>query len=66
MINIDNKFDIGQTVYLKTDTEQIKRMVTGFTVTKNDLIYEVSCGTIVSKHYDYEMSEEVNVLNTLA
>lgn len=62
MINIDNKFDIGQIVYLKTDPEQMKRMITAFTVTKSDLIYEVSCGANVSKHYDYEMSEEVNVL----
>lgn len=66
MINIDNKFDFGQIVYLKTDKEQSARMVTAISISKGDLLYELSCGTTVSKHYDFEITEEINVLQTLA
>lgn len=55
---IDNKFDFGQEVYLKTDPEQLKRIVTQFSVTKNGIVYELSFGAIVSPHYDFEISTE--------
>lgn len=65
MINIDNKFDIGQIVYLRTDKEQLPRIITEIVVTKGELIYGVYAGTIYSKHYDYEMTSDVNTLITL-
>lgn len=65
MINIDNKFDIGQTVYLKTDQEQLPRMVISIAVNKYDLLYELIVNTSTSRHYDFEISEEANVLKTL-
>lgn len=65
MINIDNKFDIGQTVYLKTDTDQSQRIISAIKITVGHLIYEVCCGTNSSWHYDFEMSEQVDVLKTI-
>jgi hypothetical protein len=65
MINIDNKFDFEQIVYLKTDREQLPRMVTKISITKVDIIYELSCGTLVSGHYGCEISEVINELITL-
>jgi len=62
MINIDNKFDFGQIVYIITDKEQLPRMITAITLTKKDIIYECFAGTIQSKHYDYELSETINEL----
>ena len=53
---VNNKFDIGQTVYLITDVEQLARIVTSINVNKHDEIYVVACGTTESRHYDYEMS----------
>jgi hypothetical protein len=46
-MEIKNKFDIGDTVYLHTDEEQLPNMVTGFTVRPRGLIaYIISyCGS---------------------
>lgn len=59
---IDNKFDFGETVYLKTDREQLPRIVFCMKVYKNEIIYELACGASVSAHYEFEISKEVNVL----
>lgn len=58
MMNIDNKYNIGDVVYLVTDAEQLPRIVTAITLTKYELIYEVYAGTVQSKHYDFELSLE--------
>lgn len=55
---IENKFEIGQTVYLITDEDQKPRLVISIRVNKYDLIYELNSGTIGSFHYDFEISEE--------
>lgn len=62
MLNIDNKFDIGQCVYLKTDPDQNARIITSIIVNKYDLIYEMIYSTSVSRHYDFEISETKNEL----
>jgi hypothetical protein len=62
MITIDNKFDIGQTVYLKTDKEQEARIVFAFKVTKCEITYQLAFGAATSEHYDFEISEEKDVL----
>lgn len=53
---IDNKFEIGAIVYLKTDKEQEQRVVSGLIVGKYDVVYELSCGVNTSRHYDFEIS----------
>jgi hypothetical protein len=61
MMVIDNKFEIGQTVYLKTDTEQLMRIITGLTVRATSIVYELSIGERTSNHFDFEISEEENI-----
>lgn len=58
---INNKYELGQTVYLITDTEQLKRLVICIQVDVQGILYEVVCGTYISKHYDIELSAEENV-----
>lgn len=65
MLNIDNKYDIGQIVYLKTDTDQFARMVTAITVTKDAIVYNLSLGISDSKRYDIEISESADILKTV-
>ena len=65
MINIDNKYDIGQIIYLKTDEDQKQRIVVSIMCNKYDILYEVIAGTFVSRHYDFEIQEEANVLQSL-
>ena len=64
MMLIDAKFKIGDTVYLQTDIEQKKRLVTGYYVRKTSISYLLSCGTDESTHYDFEITEDINVLIT--
>lgn len=55
---IDNKFEIGDCVYLTTDNGSLARVVTGFRVTQNQIIYYVAQGIHETCHYDYELSKE--------
>jgi len=62
MIIVDNKFNIKQVVYLKTDKEQQPRIVFAFVVDNYGLLYKLCCGASTSEHYDFEISETENVL----
>jgi hypothetical protein len=62
MMVINNIFDLGQTVYLTTDNEQRRRVVSEIKVRPTGLVYELSCGTGTSYHYDFEISETIDVL----
>ena len=63
MMIIDNKYNVGDEVYLKTDTEQQKRIVTTIHVKPKDLAYELSLGEMYSYHYDFEITKEKNYAN---
>jgi hypothetical protein len=64
MMIIDNKFNIRDEVYLKTDLEQSCRLVTGLAVRDTSILYELSCGASESSHYDFEISVEKDVIKT--
>ncbi|GAB3701359.1 hypothetical protein GCM10027592_29370 [Spirosoma flavus] len=61
-MRIDNEFALKQTVYLKTDKEQLPRLVTAIKICPDGLLYELIQGTASSYHYDFEISESVDVL----
>lgn len=61
---IDNKFNIGDLVYLKTDNDQSQRMIISISVRKRDLVYELSFGSVSSWHYEFEITEEKDVLKS--
>lgn len=55
---IKNDFNVGQTVYLKTDPDQLRRIVEYLTVFKeDDIMYDLGCGTSRSSHYPFEISD---------
>lgn len=62
MMFIEAKYNIGQTVFLKTDKDQAPRIVTKIIVSPTGVFYNLSCGTSDSAHYDIEISETVDVL----
>ena len=62
---IDNSFELKQIVYLITDTDQRPRIVTRIKVGVSGLVYELCCGTCISDHYDFEISDSVNVLSKM-
>jgi hypothetical protein len=61
---IENQFDIGQEVYLKTDKDQLVRLVTSIQIRTGSLLYELSCGSSSSWHYEFEITVQANVLLT--
>jgi hypothetical protein len=63
MMVIDNKYEREQMVYLKTDTDQLPRIVTSITIHVGGLLeYELACGDSVSSHYECEIAAEENIL----
>ncbi len=63
---IDNKYEIGEEIYLKTDDEQLRRIVFAFVVTKDSVLYRCCCGVQVSDHYDFELSKTKNYTTSRA
>jgi hypothetical protein len=62
MMVIDNRFNFGDVVYLVTDVDQNPRILTRIVVSRDSVIYELSCGERISSHYDIEITSEKNVL----
>jgi len=57
-------FNIGESIYLRTDTEQLERLVIGINIRENSIRYVVSCGTNESWHYAFEMTKDRDILKT--
>ena len=62
MMVIENKYNIGETVYLVTDEDQKPRIVTGINVTGTGIRYNLVNGVTDTYHYELEMSAEKNIL----
>lgn len=63
MIVVDNKYNFGDIVFLKTDIEQMPRIITAIIFCPaSDILYEVTCGTVVSRHYDFEITVSKEVI----
>lgn len=61
-MNIKNKFEIGQEVYIITDREQNKGFVTSIIVRPNNLlVYQVSSSIDISEHYDFEITDSKEI-----
>ena len=57
MLMIENKYNIGDYVKLKTDDDSRTRIVTALKIISDVgvILYELSCGTEISYHYDFEI-----------
>lgn len=61
---IENEYNIGDSVYLKTDNDQNERIVSGVLIRKTHILYYLVCGTNESAHYDFELTVNKDVLKT--
>ena len=61
-MNINNKFELQQCVFLITETEQLTRIITGIQISSNSILYRLACGVNDSWHFEYEIVEEKNYL----
>lgn len=65
MLVIKNDYDIGDLVYLRTDKDQLPRIIIAIKIYKaGEIVYELISGTIQSTHYPFEMSTEINPVLT--
>lgn len=64
-IEINLKFKIGASVYLKIDKEQLQRMITGYCIRQSGITYELMQGGFSSWHYDFELATEECVLTKI-
>jgi hypothetical protein len=62
-MKVETEFSIGDCIYLKTDIDQYKRIITEITILPNNLfVYEVSLGSETCKVYEFEISVEKDLL----
>jgi len=53
------KYDLGEEVYLRTDPDQRKRIITGWLINMNNTItYRLACGIEDSYHFENEIAEK--------
>lgn len=65
-MTIDNKFELGEIVYLMTDIDQFERLITRIVITiSKSILYELSCGNQSSLHYAEEITGQKNMLIAL-
>lgn len=62
---VNNEFEIEDIVYLRTDVDQLPRIIVSFEVFKNgEILYKLNQRTISSYHYGFELSRTKDVLLT--
>lgn len=52
---------IGDIVYLKTDREQLDRMIYGYTIFPTHIVYNLAQGEQTSGHFNFELTSEKNI-----
>lgn len=62
MMVIENKYEIGQIVFLITDEEQCARLITGITIAPRGLTYRLCYGVTETWHYEMEISDEKSLV----
>lgn len=62
---VDVEFLPEEIVYLKTDSDQLPRMVTGYFVrASGNVTYYLACGTEETVHHGFEISSERDIIMT--
>ena len=52
------KYNIGTFVFLRTDPEQMERMVVEIGINPNGISYVLALGDHLSRHYEIEVKDE--------
>ena len=61
-MRISTRYDIGQTVYVVHDIEQLARMVVGITIRPGAVFYSLCNGDNSGDFYEIELSDVVDVV----
>lgn len=60
-MKFESPYEWGDIVYLKTDPDQLPRMIMRLSLTPNGRMWILGCGANDSQHYEIEFSKERNV-----
>lgn len=62
-MTINNKFKLGELVYLKTDPEQMARIIISLQISVDGgLLYKLAIGMSEQWHYEVEISREKDIV----
>lgn len=61
-MTINNKYNIGDAVYLVTDPEQLRRIVIGILVREHGMMYHVSYINDAQYCYECELSDKEDII----
>jgi len=64
-MEIKTKYGFGDLLFLKTDPEQLSRIVTGVNIYPSGIVYVLSLGANVSYHYEIEVTPKKDELKAL-
>lgn len=62
MMVIENKYSIGEAVYLLTDPDQRMMLITGIIVRPSGVLYYLSYKAEETLHYEFELTSDINEL----
>lgn len=62
MMKVNNKYSFGDIVYLVTDKDQLKRVVTGIILKPDGMMYEVCQAIDTQNHYECELSDTEDII----
>ena len=58
----ESLYNLGDIVFLITDSDQSRRIITGIDIRISGAVYELSCGQNTSTHFDFEFSKEKHLV----
>lgn len=58
-------YTFGDILYLKTDIEQLERILCKVTFYQTGIMYGLACGSVFSEHYDFEVSYKRDMVKGL-
>ena len=61
-MQVELNYSIGQSVYLKTDCDQRERIITECLIRPGNVQYYLMLDIVGSWHYDFEISEEKDMV----
>ena len=62
---INTPYNLGDILYLKTDIEQLERMICKIVVQQGLIMYGLALGSTYSEHYDFEITAKKDLMKEL-
>lgn len=57
---LESKYDRGDMVFIKTDPDQVQRMITAIMWAGTGIQYQIKAGVNDSWHFEYEITQNAN------